>query len=72
MIIYKFTIFDNNLESEGFKYFSSKTEAERALREHNKAYEDETDSTVEPIEFSLTKKDVLDLLNKHASHNDNG
>jgi len=72
MKIYKVTLLDNNLESEGFKYFTSKSEANKELKKYNKNFDCETGAENKEISISLTKREVVDLLNEHASHNDNG
>lgn len=67
--------------SYGFEWFASKHDAEQAARQHDSQDEEEgifsreddkTNPVAEPFDFEPTKKGILELLGKVATHNDNG
>lgn len=75
MKIYCAKLIDNDYESFGFKYSSSKKEAEKAIEDFE--FKNEIDpgcsnSEIETIVTGNNKADIIDLLNEYASHNDNG
>lgn len=73
MKIYRVQPRDNYDESQGYVYFSSKRKANKfKVKCKYDAPNNTTDILVEEIEFSLNKKGVLTLLNRWASHPDNG
>lgn len=57
-------------ESKGYTWHLTKTEAKKAFKENNanEAVGDE----IEELEFSMNKWDVVQFLNIHCSHPDNG
>ena len=62
--------------SAGFKFFTSMSEAQKAMRAHIKDNELDEDDTinveVEEIEIKPTKRGILAALNRYACHPDNG
>ena len=72
MKIYRASFRDNFHEHQGYEYFTSKAKAEKAQKKHNANQEEENRDSVEEIEFSLTKADIVSLLNQYAGHPDNG
>ena len=73
MKIYQNNYTEPDGESSGKEYFASKREARKAFREKSKeAYYGNDLQRAIPIEFTLTKKGVISMLNRHASYPDNG
>lgn len=85
MKVYRVTKRRTGNEHDGYSYYSNKAIAEREQKKGNKTlYTDALDAElgesqpqrnrdeVEEIEFELSKKGILDLLNWHANHPDNG
>lgn len=69
MKVYQVAYRDNYSEHNGYEYFLNKLEAKKA---DNKNKGNPTRDDIEEIEFKLSKKGILSLLNQYASHNDNG
>jgi len=73
MKIYQNNYTDKYGESTGKEYFASKREARRVFREMSEgAYYGNDDQRAVPMEFDLTKKGVITMLNRYASNPDNG
>lgn len=80
MKIYRVSHYTVGGESEGFSYYSSRIEAEKqqviANREDREddlgQIGDEHPGEVEEVEFALTKKGIIRLLNRWGGHADNG
>lgn len=61
--------------SAGYGWFSSRAAAEQAARAADQNAddpEDLTDPVAERIEIEPTRRGILDALNRHASHAENG
>ena len=81
MKIYQVTFRRDGNEHGGYKYFSSKREAEKVQRAANKKagkdpldldhYITEADD-VNVIEAEISATGIIDLLNRVANHPDNG
>tara|TARA_B110000495_G_C22355127_1_gene233142 strand:- start:204 stop:425 length:222 start_codon:yes stop_codon:yes gene_type:complete len=73
MKIYKNNYTDEYGESTGKEYFASKREARKAFREYSSgAYYGNDSQRAVPIEFRLTKKGVIEAMNNHGAHAENG
>ena len=79
MKIYRVSHRDQWSEHSGYEYFSNKSIAEsiqnKENKERGKGGKDSAAQTfdeVEEIEFMLSKKGILDLLNQYAAHPNNG
>lgn len=70
MKVYKASYRLADTEHQGYQYFSNRKDAEREQRKNN--LESGINGQVEEVEFELTKKGIIDLLNSEASHADNG
>lgn len=72
MKIYKVTYRTDQEGSEGFYFTASMKDAK--TNTHNAEGHDitECDKEIETIEVTATKKGIIELLNRHAGHNDNG
>ena len=85
MKVYRVTRRRSGNEHDGYSYFSNKAKAEIEQKKENKIlYIDELEAeqefeqpqpnndSVEEIDFDLSKKGILELLNIHCSYPDNG
>ncbi len=86
MKIYKAFYYSKQESSQGFSFHTSMSTAKKALSkfkntcrlfENPETYEEENDfddtrSRIEQIELKCTLKGIVETLNIHASHNDNG
>jgi hypothetical protein len=70
MTVYRISIRREGEEHDAYEYYSNRKLAESLQRKENKA--SGVDDSVEVIEFDLTKKGVLDMLNSWANYPDNG
>lgn len=57
--------------SAGFQWFTSKAAARRAAREADFPANEES-TIAEPVEYVPTRAGIVELLNRVASHADNG
>lgn len=77
MIIYRVSRLCYDGSHDGYEYYSNKQVANVKQREWNKhgsAIDNPSreEREVETIEFTLSKKGVIDVLNKVGAHPDNG
>jgi len=75
MKIFRVHLTDPTHESEGYNYFSNRSDAEKCLRQHVKSYRGQMDfdkSDIEEKEITIGKYEFLKLLNIWANHPDNG
>ncbi len=74
MKLYRNHRFDDDQASMGFTWFTSKREARRDAREDlgGDTAVESVDPIAEPFNIKLTRKGILQFLNLHASHPDNG
>lgn len=70
MKIYRISFRLSDQEHTGFEYYASRVSAERAQRRNNHASNSRDE--VEEIEFILSKRGILDLMNAYAAYPDNG
>jgi hypothetical protein len=71
MKFYQVHVTTNGGCSNGYVWFTSRAEAEREKREHDKE-EAPYEATIDVIEVKPTKAGILDALQRHASYPDNG
>jgi hypothetical protein len=72
MKVYRVGLRDVWSEHKGYLFYSSKSEAEAEQKKDNKDRGNSMQDEVTEIEFDLTKKGVIEMLNQWASHPDNG
>jgi hypothetical protein len=70
MKVYRVTRRRSGHEHDGYSYFTVKAIADRSQKEENKL--SKLDDEVELCQFPLTTRGVLDLLERFATHPDNG
>lgn len=70
MKIYRVTNIRDDGENNGYSYFASKSKAKKEQKEINEAWF--TDEEITEINFQLSKKEIVGLLNLWASYPDNG
>jgi hypothetical protein len=61
--------------SNGFSFHSSKSDAVKAVKAVNRSQQEqfeEPSEIAEPLEIELSKKGILQFLNRNAGHPDNG
>lgn len=58
--------------SEGYEWFTSGVEAERAVRRHPVDDGDQNESSFQVVEIDRSKYGLLAALNKYGGHPDNG
>ena len=58
--------------SVGCEYFTSHVKAKKAVAEYLAGESDDPSATIEAITVAPSKQGILDALNSHASHPDNG
>lgn len=74
MKIYKVSFNDEMNESHGYSFFSSKKEAEKAIKIFDRESNSEEESNCEITEIitEISGKAIIELLNQHGDHPDNG
>jgi len=79
MRFYRLDLRHNYGESAGFKFFTTRRDAEKAFREHMRSGSDQEEwvcacenTEIEAIDIVPTKQGILAALKRHASHADNG
>jgi hypothetical protein len=70
MIIYRATKRRDGKEHDGFVYSLSKRDANKIQEQSNEEFH--CDDEVETLVMSMNKLDVIDFLNAHCAHPDNG
>jgi hypothetical protein len=69
--IYRLHIFDQDDECLGFTFHTTESKAQSAVAETEVIHRNKVNVEIEPIEFKLSKRGVMELLNKIARHPDN-
>lgn len=83
MIFYKVHYTDGSGESNGYRYFTNKIDADKSQSEwistqdkqidhQNMLYQGDSTTELSKIQVSPTKKAILNLLQTHANHPNNG
>jgi hypothetical protein len=76
MRVYRVSRFRDGGESDGFDFYTSRRDAERAVREHAAETEDMrlagVGEAIDTFEAPLTKAGLLRFLNHWANHPNNG
>lgn len=70
MIIYKVSLYTDDIVSCGFHFTSSLKKAKAYVKCQGETFIPE--STIEKLNVAPTKSGILRGLNRHAGHNDNG
>ena len=68
MKIYKVSFKDDYQEHQGYEYFTSKKDALKRIKDHWNEYA----YLEEDFDIKLNKNSVLQALNEHGGHPDNG
>lgn len=71
MKIYRISLERSGHEHDGYRYFTSKKAAQKALKEENHT-EYFHAKEIDELEIVLTKKGVMAFLNAWAAYSDNG
>ena len=73
MRVYRVHLYSGVEGSQGYRWFSSKADADAACRVFLNNWSDKEPVAIpEPVTFLPSKKDILRLLNEYAAHEDNG
>jgi hypothetical protein len=72
MKVYQVSLIGDGAEHAGYQYFSNQREAQKAVTHWCKDKSVEHDASMEIIDVEITKRGILRLLNRYASHADNG
>jgi len=71
-MIYRLSIYSASMGHEGYEYFPSRRAAERARAEAVREGYHPDYVEIEALPTPKTKKEIIALLTRWASHNDNG
>ena len=71
MKIYKVK-FTEQYASAGFYFTSSMKDAKSRKENAEGVWDDDWEKEIETIEVTPTKKGIINALNRHGGHNDNG
>lgn len=75
MKFYKVSLHTHEYGHDGYVYCTSKAEAEKAVRQFNRdleGYGCNCEITMHTIKNPLTLSTLINLLNRHGGHSDNG
>lgn len=72
MKFYRLHTYCEGGNSNGFAWFTTRADAERAKREDVAVSPEEEPGAIDVIEVTPTKAGILDALCRYASHPDNG
>jgi hypothetical protein len=72
MRLYKVHFMEDSGTSEGFEYFASQVKAKKEAATYRAGEGNDLSTTIEVITVAPSKQGILDALNSHASHAENG